>query len=161
MLWKKTLISSELSHVNHLATQIPKHMVTTLGWLGWRWKVGCLLGGGGRSGGGCCIKIVGKSMGCVYRVITSYPAYFLQQQKEKIQCFDKYTKWQLWLRMVCSLFSSSADLSSSTNKMSVFTTHEDNFFVDFVNMGGRWKFLQDLLPISLIVRQKVKQKFHN
>ena len=75
--------------MNHLATQKPKHMVTTLGWLGWRWKVGCLLGGGGRSGGGgCCIKIVGKSMGCVYMVITSYPAYFLQRQKE---CFNNYT----------------------------------------------------------------------
>ena len=49
--------------------------------------MGCLLGGGGLSGGGCCIKIVGKSMGCVYRVITSYPAYFSQQQKEKLQCF--------------------------------------------------------------------------
>ena len=66
-----------------LATQNPNKMVTTLWPLGWRWKVGCLLGGGGLSGGGCCIKIVGKSMGCVYRVSTSYLAYVFFNKERK------------------------------------------------------------------------------
>ena len=142
--------------MNHLTTQNPKQMVTTLWPLGWRWKVGCLLGGGGLSGGGCCIKIVGKSMGCFTGLLPHIQLIFYNNKKRNFSVLtiilNGNSGWEWFVYHLVHLLTFlhfSPISTKSTNKLSVFITYEDNFFVGFVNMGGRWELLQDLHQIPL------------